>query len=61
VCESDPALAQVIQKGCGVSFLRDIQKPYGHSPEQPAVGGPDWAGDLGPDDFQRSLPISTVL
>jgi len=36
----DQPLAQVVQGGCGVSILGDIQKPSGHGPEQAALGGP---------------------
>ena len=42
----DIALAQVAQRGCGVSHLGDTQKPSGHGPGQPALGGPAWAGGL---------------
>jgi len=35
-CEDDQALAQIAQRGCGVSILRDIKKLSGHSPGQPA-------------------------
>jgi len=34
------ALAQVAQRGCGVSNLEDILKPSGHGPGQLALGGP---------------------
>lgn len=46
---------------CGVSLLRVTQKTYGHSPGQQALGVPAWAGGVGPDDCQRSLPTSTIL
>lgn len=29
----------VAQRGCGISILGDIKKPYGHAPGQLAVGG----------------------
>jgi len=45
-CDSDWALAQVAQRGYGVSSFRDIQKLSGHGPGQPDVGGPAWAGKL---------------
>ena len=45
-CEHHWALAQVAQRGCGVSLLGDIQKPSGHGPGQLALGGPAWAGVL---------------
>ncbi|KAK4825975.1 hypothetical protein QYF61_003544, partial [Mycteria americana] len=35
--EGDQALAQVAQRGCGVSTLGDIQKPSGRGPGQPAL------------------------
>lgn len=34
------ALAKVDHRGCRVSLLGDIQKLYGHSPWQPALGEP---------------------
>lgn len=43
------------------SIHGDIQKPSGHSPRQPAVGCPAWAGWLNQKTFQRSHPISTIL
>ena len=42
--ESDGALAQAAQGGCGVSFSGDIQDPPGQGPVQPAVGDPASAG-----------------
>ena len=39
-CEGDPALAQVVWGGCGVSILGDIQKLPGRDPGQLALGGP---------------------
>lgn len=42
----DRALAQVAQEGCRVSILGDFQKPNGHSPGQPAISDPVWAGGL---------------
>ena len=39
-CEGDRALAQVAQRGSGVSLLGGIQKPSGHDPGQPGLGGP---------------------
>ena len=44
-CNDDWALEQVAQRG-GVSFLGDTQKPAGHGPDQPGLGGPAWAGGL---------------
>ena len=60
-CEGDRALAQVAQGGCGVSFLGDVQKPFGHGPGQVAVGGPVCVSGVGADDLQRSLPAPTIL
>ena len=44
--EDDRALAQVAQRGCGVSISVGIQKPSGHGRGQPVLGGPAWAGGL---------------
>jgi len=40
----DGALAQVAQRGCGVSFSGDTQDLPGQSPVQPALGDPALAG-----------------
>ncbi|KAK4817982.1 hypothetical protein QYF61_003635, partial [Mycteria americana] len=37
-CEGDQALAQVAQRGCGVSIPGDTQNPSGHGLGQPALG-----------------------
>ena len=42
--EGDQALAQVAQRGCGVSVLGDTQKPSGCGPGQPALGDTAGAG-----------------
>lgn len=39
-CERDQMLEQVFQRGYKISVLERDSKPAGHSPEQPAVGGP---------------------
>lgn len=44
--EGDWPLAQVVQRGCGVSLLRDIQKPSGYGPGQSALSVPAWSGGL---------------
>ena len=44
--ESDGALEQAAQGGCGVSFSEDIQDPPGQGPLQPTVGDPASAGGL---------------
>jgi len=44
--EGDGALAQVPQRGCGVSFSGDIEDPPGQGPMQPALGDPALAGEL---------------
>ena len=41
-CAGDQALAQVAQRGCGISILGDIQEPSGHGYGQVALGGPTW-------------------
>ena len=43
-CEGDRALAQVAQRGCGVSFSGDIQNPPGCHPVQCALGHPAQQG-----------------
>lgn len=45
-CESDWAVAQVDQGGCGVFILGDIKKTSWYVPQQPALGGPAWEGGL---------------
>ena len=37
-CGSDRGLEQGAQRGCGVSFSRDIQNLSGHFPVGPTVG-----------------------
>ena len=44
--ESDRALEQTAQGGCGVSFSGDFQDPPGRGPVQPAVGDTALAGGL---------------
>jgi len=58
--ESDRALEQAGQWGCGVSFSGDSPNLPGRSPVQPGLGDPGGRG-VGPDDSQRSLPIPTIL
>ena len=36
--QGGPMLAKVVQGGCGLSVLADLQRPRAHSPLQPAVG-----------------------
>ena len=45
-CEGDPALAQVAQRGCGVSLLQHTQKPSRQDSGQLTLGGPAWAWRL---------------
>jgi len=59
--ESDRALEQAAQRGCGFSFSGDIPDPPGQGPVQPALGDPASAGGAGLDDPQRSLPTPTTL
>lgn len=47
-------MAHAAQGGCGVSTLGDNQKLS--DPGQPVLGGPAWAGGVGPDDLHRCLP-----
>lgn len=42
----DWSVAQVAQRGCGISFLEDTQKSSGLGPEQPALGVSGCAGRL---------------
>lgn len=42
--EDDWALELVAHRGCGISILGDVQKPPGHGPWPPALGGPVGAG-----------------
>jgi len=44
--ESDGALEQAAQGGCGVSFSGDTQDPPGQDPVHPALGDPALAGGL---------------
>ena len=44
--ESDGALEQAAQGGCGLSFSGDIQDAPGQGPVQPAVGDPASAEGL---------------
>jgi len=44
--ESDGALEQAAQGGCGVSFSGDIQDSPGQGPGQPALEHPASAGGL---------------
>jgi len=44
--EGGQTLAQFAQRSCGVSILGDIQNSTGHSPEQPVLADPAWAGGL---------------
>jgi len=39
-CESGQMLEQVAQRECEISILADVQNLTGHSPVQPALGGP---------------------
>lgn len=45
-CEGHWTLAQIAQNSGGVFVLGEIQKPSGHGPEEPALGGHAWAGGL---------------
>lgn len=60
-CKGDQALAQVSQRGCGVSLVGDAKKLSGHVPRQPVLGGPCLSSGVGPDDVQRSLSTSAIL
>lgn len=37
-CEDDQALPQIVQRGCGISILGDVQNPSGHRSGQAAQG-----------------------
>jgi len=45
---------RVVQKGCGIVVLGDIQNPTGHDPGQPALADPDLSSGVGLDNLQRS-------
>lgn len=49
--EGGQTLAQVAQRGCGITILGDIQNSTGQGPEQ----------GIGLNDLQMSLPTSTTL
>jgi len=61
--EGDRALAQVAQRGCGVSFSGDIPAPPGCGAVQPALGDPAWAGGWagGPTEGPSSSYHSVIL
>lgn len=40
------ALDQVADRGCGVSYLEDVQNLPGYAPRDLAPGDPSWAGVL---------------
>lgn len=56
----DQVVTQVSQRGCGVSLLRDIQKPSGCDPGQLALG-PWLSRGIRQGDLQRSFPTSQLL
>ena len=57
--ESEKALEQAAERGCGVSS-EDIQNPPEHLLVQPTPGNCQSSG-VGIDDFQRSLPTLMIL
>lgn len=60
-CERDEASAPVVQKICRVSIPRDSWKMSEHGPEQLALGGRAWAGEVEQNDLHQSLPTSAIL
>ena len=44
--EGGQTLKQYVPRGCGISTLRNLHKPTGHSPKLPAVAGPFLSGEL---------------
>ncbi|KAJ7417875.1 hypothetical protein BTVI_31140 [Pitangus sulphuratus] len=59
--EEGRVLEQAAHRGHGVSLSGDIQNPPGHIPVSPAPGDSAFAGGIGLDDLQRSLPTLTIL
>lgn len=52
---------QLVQRGCGVSILTDIQNPKGHSPGHTSLSDPALNRELKLGVLQRCLPASTAL
>lgn len=62
-CDSDRALRQVTQRVCAVSLPGGVQKPFGHGPGQPALGGPAWArrlDQMNPSTLGHSVRFSVT-
>ena len=60
-CEGGWVLAQVAQRGGGVSILGDIQKSSGYGPGQLDLADLAISREVGLGSVQTSLPTSTVL
>lgn len=58
--EDAQALAQVAQRGYGVSILADIQSPTGRGPENPAVAGPALSRGLDQTTSRGAFPPQPV-
>ena len=48
-------MAQIAQRGCGVSILGGIQKSTGHRPGQPAVVDPALSKKIGLQEVPSNL------
>lgn len=63
LCDGDQVLGQVAQEGHGISLSGDVQKLFGSSPQQSALGGPDWMGcwTRWPPEVSSNLNHSVIL
>lgn len=59
--EDNSAVEQVALGGCGVSLSADIEKPTWTCSYVTCSRWPYLGRELGPDDFQGSLPALTIL
>lgn len=54
-------LEQVVQIGCGVAILGDIENLFGRSSDQPSAGDSALSRDFGVDHLQRSSHSHFVI